>query len=228
MVNKRNEIGVGRGAGHTDRDAAGPQTKAPGANATQRACNTRCDPADRRLRRRVSYRKNTSRLPAPLAAPLMRTWKNYLTFISIDHAVNHDPDAVPSFDFSPGSAFDNDSGPDLESDSVPNIHNSTTALPAIYLRRSRALAIIKTTPWDTVKLLTADRTPPPPRTPRPTESSGIGNKSATEIRIDNGTRTRIESETGIKIDIDRYKRRKRRSTSMLAQLRESAIRASGK
>ncbi|GBP78943.1 hypothetical protein EVAR_57894_1 [Eumeta japonica] len=48
-------------------------------------------------------------------------------FISTDHAVNHEPDAVSSFASSPGSAFEFNSGPNLDFDSVRNLHNTRTA-----------------------------------------------------------------------------------------------------
>ncbi|GBP81052.1 hypothetical protein EVAR_62092_1 [Eumeta japonica] len=36
-------------------------------------------------------------------------------FISTDYSIDHDPDVIPSFDFSPDSAFHSDSGADIDS-----------------------------------------------------------------------------------------------------------------
>ncbi|GBP40110.1 hypothetical protein EVAR_33686_1 [Eumeta japonica] len=44
------------------------------------------------------------------------------SFTSTDHAVDLGPSVVPSFDFSPGSAFDSESASDLESGSVQNMY----------------------------------------------------------------------------------------------------------
>ncbi|GBP18950.1 hypothetical protein EVAR_78418_1 [Eumeta japonica] len=45
----------------------------------------------------------------------------------MDHAVNHDSDVVPSFDFSPRSDYDPDPSPDLNPGFVKNIHVTPAA-----------------------------------------------------------------------------------------------------
>ncbi|GBP34844.1 hypothetical protein EVAR_95948_1 [Eumeta japonica] len=49
------------------------------------------------------------------------------SFISIDPFANHDSDVVTFFDFSLCSAFDSDSGLDLDSSSVQNTHKLPAA-----------------------------------------------------------------------------------------------------
>ncbi|GBP16505.1 hypothetical protein EVAR_10074_1 [Eumeta japonica] len=64
--------------------------------------------------------------------------KNFSFFISIDHIDEHYPEVVPSFNFSSGSAFDSDSGPNLDSGSVQSIHNLPAATPTSFVMNKRS------------------------------------------------------------------------------------------
>ncbi|GBP13782.1 hypothetical protein EVAR_8005_1 [Eumeta japonica] len=61
----------------------------------------------------------------------------------------------------------------------------------------------------------------------PKSRMGLGSKTNVGIGSESSvTRVGVENETGIKIDIDRYRRRKIHFTSMLVQLRPLTIRPS--
>ncbi|GBP37778.1 hypothetical protein EVAR_29980_1 [Eumeta japonica] len=92
------------------------------------ACEARiCGAMSERVRGRGVSRVTSFR-PLPACVDIHRMNPSSSTWS--DHAVDHEPDDPSPFNFSPGSASDYATGPNLNSWSVQNINHSPAATPA--------------------------------------------------------------------------------------------------